>query len=49
MALHDKDSIRHKLDDDIYGSSDVSVSLPKYQMPQEEHDHVLFTPWFTTN
>ena len=38
MAVHDKDSIRHKLDDDIYGSSDVSVSLPKYQMPQEEHD-----------
>jgi glutamate decarboxylase len=38
MAVHDKDSIRHKLEDDIYGSADVTVSLPKYQMPQEEHD-----------
>ena len=38
MALHDKNSIRHKIEDDIYGSADVSVRLPKYQMPEDEHD-----------
>ena len=38
MALHDKDSIRDKIDDDIYGSFDIGARLPKYKMPQQEHD-----------
>ncbi|HLR29367.1 MAG TPA: glutamate decarboxylase, partial [Paenalcaligenes sp.] len=38
MALHDKDSIRKNLLDDIYASSDLSVALPKYQMPSAEQD-----------
>ena len=38
MALHDKDSIRDRIEDDIYGSSDIGVRLPKYKMPDEEHD-----------
>lgn len=29
MALHDKDSIRHKIEDQLYASVDLSVSLPK--------------------
>lgn len=38
MAVHDKDSIRHKLDDDIYASVDLSVSMPKYRFPESEHE-----------
>lgn len=38
MALHDKDSIRDKIDDDIYGSFDIGARLPKYKMPEQEHD-----------
>ena len=38
MPLHDKDSIRHDLLDDVYASNDLSVSMPKYKMPQKEHD-----------
>jgi len=38
VALHDKDSIRKNLLDDIYASSDLSVALPKYQMPTSEQD-----------
>ncbi|HLR30462.1 MAG TPA: glutamate decarboxylase [Paenalcaligenes sp.] len=38
MALHDKNSIRKNLLDDIYASSDLSVTLPKYQMPSTEQD-----------
>ncbi|MCK5113245.1 MAG: glutamate decarboxylase [Phycisphaerae bacterium] len=36
MALHEKDKIRAELMDDIYASSDLSSSLPKYKMPKEE-------------
>ena len=38
MPLHDKDSVRLNLLDDVYASSDLSVSMPKYKMPQKEHD-----------
>lgn len=34
MPLHDKDSIRDELVDEIYASTDLSVSMPKYQFPQ---------------
>ncbi len=37
-ALHDKDSIRDKLQDDIYASVDLSVTVPKYKFPHEQHD-----------
>jgi glutamate decarboxylase len=36
MALHEKKSIHHKLDDEMYASSDLSVSLPKYKFPKIE-------------
>ena len=38
MALHDKDSIRHKLEDDIYASADLSLSMPKYKFPDAQLD-----------
>jgi glutamate decarboxylase len=38
MALHDKDSVREKLDDEIYASSDLVVSMPKYRFPKAETD-----------
>lgn len=38
MALHDKKSIRENLLDDVYASSDLSVALPKYKLPDKEQD-----------
>ena len=38
MALHHKNSIRHKLEDEIYSSVDLSVSMPKYKFPSTEQD-----------
>ncbi|SDL38252.1 glutamate decarboxylase [Maridesulfovibrio ferrireducens] len=38
MALHDKNSVRGKLLDDVYASTDLSVRMPKYKFPAEEHD-----------
>jgi glutamate decarboxylase len=36
--LHSKDTIRADLDDDIFASTDLSVAMPKYKMPEFEHD-----------
>jgi glutamate decarboxylase len=36
--LHHKDKIREMIDDDVYASSDLSVSMPKFKMPEKEHD-----------
>jgi glutamate decarboxylase len=38
MALHDKNSIRHRLDEEVYASVDFSVSMPKYKFPAPERD-----------
>ncbi|MGA7952036.1 MAG: pyridoxal-dependent decarboxylase [Gloeobacterales cyanobacterium] len=38
MALHDKNSIRHKLDDEVYASVDFAASMPKYRFPATERD-----------
>jgi glutamate decarboxylase len=38
MVLHEKDSIRENLEDDIYASVDLSVSMPKYRFPDEERE-----------
>ena len=38
MALHEKDKIKDSLLDDVYASSDLSVVMPKYKMPEKEHD-----------
>jgi len=38
MAIHAKDDIREALLDDVYASADLSVAMPKYRMPDGEHD-----------
>jgi glutamate decarboxylase len=37
MALHRK-KVRENLLDDVYSSADLSVSMPKFKMPESEHD-----------
>lgn len=49
MALHSKDDIRHKMDDEIYGSLGLSDSLPKYKFPQEEQNPRQVKLRFTMN
>jgi glutamate decarboxylase len=36
--LHSRDTVRAALDDDVFASVDLSVSMPKYRMPEAEHD-----------
>jgi len=38
MAIQDKKSILGNINDDVYGSVDLSVSLPKYEFPQTEQN-----------
>ncbi len=38
MALHAKKDIKDSLLDDIYGSADLGNIMPKYKMPEHEHD-----------
>ncbi len=37
MAIHEKDTVRADLLDDVYSSSDLSVVMPKYKFPKKEH------------
>ena len=36
MPVHQKDTVRDDLLDDVYASADLSVSLPKYKFPASE-------------
>jgi len=36
--LHSKDAVRDGLEDDVFVSSDLSVAMPKYRIPEHEHD-----------
>jgi glutamate decarboxylase len=36
--LHSRTTIRGALDDDLFASRDLSVSLPRYRMPEHEQD-----------
>ena len=38
MALHQKETVKDNLLDDIYASTDLSVRMPKYKFPEGEHD-----------
>lgn len=38
MPLHYRDDILDNLVDDIYASSDLSVSMPKYKMPEKQQE-----------
>jgi glutamate decarboxylase len=37
MPLHGKDEVRDRLDDDVYASPDLSVPMPKFRIPEDEH------------
>jgi glutamate decarboxylase len=36
--LHEKDTIRESMDDDIYASTDLSRAMPKYRVPEREQN-----------
>jgi glutamate decarboxylase len=36
--LYDKDTLGKRIDDDLFASADASLKLPKYKMPEDEHD-----------
>jgi glutamate/tyrosine decarboxylase-like PLP-dependent enzyme len=36
MVLHSKHTVADALDDDVYASVDLSVSMPKYKFPETE-------------
>jgi glutamate decarboxylase len=36
--LHRKEDVRAELDDDVYASSDLSISMPKFKFPEREHN-----------
>ncbi|HBN77050.1 MAG TPA: glutamate decarboxylase [Planctomycetaceae bacterium] len=38
MPLHDKDTVRDSIEDDVYASVDLSVSMPKYKFPTSEQN-----------
>ncbi|GAA1692668.1 glutamate decarboxylase [Microbacterium sediminicola] len=43
--LHERDTIRNEVLDEVFASPDLSVALPKYRMPDKEHEarHVFQT------
>ncbi len=38
MVLHEKDSIREQLDDDVYAAVDHAIAIPKYRFPSDEQN-----------
>ncbi len=38
MPLFEKDLVRDNLNDDVYASTDLSVSIPKYKFPEDERN-----------
>ena len=38
MAVHRKQDIKGSIDDAVYASADLSVSMPKYTFPEGQHD-----------
>jgi glutamate decarboxylase len=36
--LHEKNAVRDDLLDEVFASSDLSVVVPKYKMPEQEQD-----------
>jgi glutamate decarboxylase len=38
MAVHNKQNIKGSIDDAVYASVDLSVSMPKYTFPDEQHN-----------
>ena len=40
MPLHDKESVRELMADDVYASNDLSQTMPKFNFPQQEQQAV---------
>ncbi len=38
MALHERDKVRTNLLDDVFASADLSIRMPKYKFPEDEHN-----------
>lgn len=38
MSLHEKDSIRDLLEDDVYASADLRVRMPRYKFPPSQNE-----------
>src|SRR5262249_59911598 len=38
FMLHSKDDVRDELDDDVFASADLAQAMPKYKIPEREHD-----------
>lgn len=38
MPLHEKDTVRENLLDDVFGSHDLGMKVPKYKFPEKEHN-----------
>ena len=36
--LHSRDARRDDLDDDLFASTDLAISVPKYRIPEREND-----------
>jgi glutamate decarboxylase len=36
--LHERDAVRGQLFDEVFASSDLAVAMPKYKLPEREHD-----------
>src|SRR6185295_17127118 len=36
--LHHREDVREDLLDEVFASTDLSVTMPKYRMPEDEHD-----------
>ncbi|MFL7838904.1 MAG: glutamate decarboxylase [Candidatus Promineifilaceae bacterium] len=36
--IHHKDTVRDELMDEVFASNDLSVAMPKYKMPEKEHE-----------
>lgn len=36
--LHERESVREQLTDEVYASRDLSVAMPKFRFPEREHD-----------
>jgi glutamate decarboxylase len=46
--LHEKNAVRDDLLDQVFASSDLSVAVPKYKMPEQEQDpRQLIRSWST--
>ncbi len=43
--LHEKDDIRDSILEDLYASTDLTASVPKYKVPQHEHDPRHVSRW----